>query len=207
MKTLAYIRVSTAKQDLESQKLAIMTFAQKERILIDEFQEIIISSRKKDQKKHFEIVINSLNAGDTLIVSELSRIGRNLGGIVEQVDFLLKKKINLIAIKEGLKLLDGKQDINAKMVVAMFGLFAELERDLISERTKEGIENARKAGKKIGRPQGRTSKSKLDGKEAEIEGYLNKKVSRASIAKILGVSPTTLNHYISSRKLNKATLF
>lgn len=200
MKTAAYIRVSTSSQDLESQRLAILSYAQREKIIIDSFQEIVISSRKRDQKDHFDIVINTLEAGDTLIVSELSRIGRSLGTIVEQVNKLLAKKVNFICIKQGLKLLDGKQDLQSKVIIATFGIFAEVERDLISERTKEGLVNARANGKIIGRPKGKIGKSKLDGKEQEIKGYLEKKVSKASIAKILGVSTNNLQHFIKTRK-------
>lgn len=199
MKTVAYIRVSTSSQDLESQRLAILSYAQREKIIIDSFQEIVISSRKRDQKDHFDIVINTLEAGDTLIVSELSRIGRSLGTIVEQVNKLLAKKVNFICIKQGLKLLDGKQDLQSKVIIATFGIFAEVERDLISERTKEGLVNARANGKIIGRPKGKIGKSKLDGKEQEIKGYLDKKVSKASIAKILGVSSNNLQHFIKTR--------
>ena len=201
MKTVAYIRVSTSSQDLENQRLAILSYAQREKIIIDSFQEIVISSRKRDQKDHFDIVINTLNAGDTLIVSELSRIGRSLGTIVEQVNKLLAKKVNFICIKQGLKLLDGKQDLQSKVIIATFGIFAEVERDLISERTKEGLVNARANGKIIGRPKGKIGKSKLDGKEQEIKGYLDKKVSKASIAKILGVSANNLQHYLRTRNL------
>lgn len=200
MKTVAYIRVSTSSQDLESQRLAILSYAQREKIIIDSFQEIVISSRKRDQKDHFDIVINTLEAGDTLIVSELSRIGRSLGIIVEQVNKLLAKKVNFICIKQGLKLLDGKQDLQSKVIIATFGIFAEVERDLISERTKEGLVNARANGKIIGRPKGKIGKSKLDGKEQEIKGYLDKKVSKASIAKILNVSTNNLQHFIKTRK-------
>lgn len=201
MKTVAYIRVSTSSQDLESQRLAILSYAQREKIIIDSFQEIVISSRKRDQKDHFDIVINTLEAGDTLIVSELSRIGRSLGTIVEQVNKLLAKKVNFICIKQGLKLLDGKQDLQSKVIIATFGIFAEVERDLISERTKEGLINARANGKIIGRPKGKIGKSKLDGKEQEIKGYLDKKVSKVSIARILGVSANNLQHYLKTRNL------
>lgn len=200
MKTVAYIRVSTASQDLENQRLAILSYAQKEKIMVDAFQEIIISAQKKDQRDHFDILINTLEAGDTLIVSELSRIGRSLGTIVEQVNKLLAKKVNFICIKEGLRLQEGKQDLQAKIIIAMVGLFAEVERDLISERTKEGLANARANGKIVGRPKGKIGKSKLDGKEQEIKSYLDKKVSKASIAKILGVSANNLQHFLRTRK-------
>ena len=206
MKTVAYIRVSTASQDLESQKLAVMSYAQKEGILIDEFHEVVISSRKPDQRKNFDNMLSNLKAGDKLLVSELSRVGRSLGVIIQQVQKLLDQKIDFVAIKENLKLVDGKQDIQSKVMIAMFGLFAEVERDLISERTKEGLAKAKKAGKKLGRPKGQKSKSKLDGQEQIITSYLDKKVSVLAISRILECSPTTLRHFIETRNLKAGEL-
>lgn len=205
MEIVAYIRVSTHKQDLESQKLAVMTYAQKEGFLIDEFHEITISSRKKDQRKNFDELAENLQAGDTLIVSEISRVGRSLGVIVNQINNLVARKVNFISVKEGLKLSEGKQDMQSKIIIGMFGLFAEIERDLTSERTKEGMERAKKAGKKIGRPKGK-GKSLLDGKEQEIANYLDRKVSKLAISRILGVSYTALNHFIKTRNLEAGGL-
>jgi DNA invertase Pin-like site-specific DNA recombinase len=201
MKNVAYIRVSTEKQDVQSQKVAILEFCQKEKILVDMFREITISSRKKEQKQDFEQLVASLEEGDLLIVSELSRIGRSLGGIITQINALLSKKIHFIAIKENIRLEDGKQDLQSKIMIAMFGLFSEVERDLISQRTKDGLIKARESGKTLGRPRGSKGVCKLDGMEAEIQDFLKKGVSKASIAKILAVSPTTLRHFIQSREL------
>ena len=97
--------------------------------------------------------------------------------------------------------LDGKQDIQSKVMVTMFGLFAEIERDLISERTCEGLAAARAKGRVLGRPKGSHGRSRLDGKEDEIKMLLAKKVSKASIAKILDVSRSALLYFISSREL------
>ena len=90
--------------------------------------------------------------------------------------------------------------MQTKVMVALFGLFAEVERDLISERTKEGLAAARR-GRLLGRPKGSLGRSKLDGKEGEIRMLLEKEVSKASIAKIVGVSSTNLRHFIRTRKL------
>ncbi len=116
------------------------------------------------------------------------------------VDYLVKNRIRLVAIKESIEL-SGKQDIQTKVMITMFSLFAEIERDLISERTKEGIAAARAKGKVIGRPKGSLGKSKLDGKEEEIQLLLEKRVGITSIAKIMGVSRTALRHFIKTRKL------
>ncbi len=105
-----------------------------------------------------------------------------------------------IAIKEAIRF-EGKQDMQTKVMVALCGLFAEVERDLISERTKEGLAGARAKGRLLGRPKGLLGTSKLDGKEGEIRMLLEKQVSKASIAKIVGVSSANLRHFIRTRKL------
>jgi len=98
-----------------------------------------------------------------MLVSELSRLGRSVGQVIQIVDDLLKHQIRLVAIKENIHL-DGKQDIQSKVMVTMFGLFAEIERDLISERTREGLVAAREKGRVLGRPKGSHGPSKLEGK-------------------------------------------
>jgi DNA invertase Pin-like site-specific DNA recombinase len=133
-------------------------------------------------------------------VSELSRLGRSLGQVIRIVDELVKRKVRFVAIKEGIRF-EGKQDMQTKVMIALFGLFAEVERDLISQRTKEGLAAARAQGRLLGRPKGSLGKSKLDGKEEEIGMLLEKTVSKASIAKIVGVSRTALHHFIRTRKL------
>ena len=200
MQIVAYIRVSTDKQDLDTQKLALLEFARKEQLTIDEFIETVVSTRKQKQGLELDELIKRLSTGDTLIISELTRAGRSLGGIIKHVELLIQKKINFISVKENLRIMDGKQDLQAKITVAMFGLFAEVERELISQRTKEGIAKARASGKRIGRPKGK-GKSKLDGREAEIVAYLDKKITKASIAKLIEVAPNTLNSFIKSRQL------
>ena len=134
-------------------------------------------------------------------MSELSRLGRSVGQVIQIVDDLIKHQIKFIAIKENIHL-DGKQDIQSKVMVTMFGLFAEIERDLISERTCEGLAAARAKGRVLGRPKGSHGASRLDGKEGEIQMLLAKKVSKASIAKILDVSRSALLYFISSRELS-----
>ena len=145
-------------------------------------------------------------AASLLLPRELSRLGRSLGQIIQAVDQLLKKGVSLIAIKESIRL-EGKQDLQTKVTIALFGLFAEIERDLISERTKEGLAAARARGRLLGRPKGSLGPSKLDGKEGEIQMLLGKKVSKASIAKILDVARehAALVHPIASPRTQEAT--
>ncbi len=200
MKTVAYIRVSTGNQDFNSQKLAILDYAQKSEITVNEILQFKASTRSINSRIQIEQIIMSLSEGDQLIVSELSRLARSLSQIVKIVDKLTNQKIRFIAIKENIRL-DGKQNIQTKVMIALFGLFAEVERDLISERTKEGLASARAKGKLLGRPMGSFGKSRLEGKEDEIKSFLSKEVSKSSIAKIMGISRTALYSFIQSRKL------
>lgn len=201
-KYIAYLRILTNKQDLKNQKLEVLDYAHKHNIKINDFIEVQSSSKKSSKDRMLDILFSRLDEGDTLIVSELSRIARSLGNIIKIIDQLINNKIKLITIKENIILNPENHDIQTKVMIALFGLFAEIERDLISERTKQGLQVARNTGKKLGRPKGKLGKSVLDGKENQIKEYLNKNVSKSSIAKILGVSRTCLYSFINSRNLN-----
>jgi DNA invertase Pin-like site-specific DNA recombinase len=200
MSNIAYLRISKDSQDIDNQRFALLDYAHRRRIKIDKFIEISISSRKSIKDRGIDDLLEQLEPKDRLIVSELSRLGRSLGQIIQIVDRLIKQKVRFAAVKENI-ILNGKQDIQTKVMVAMFGLFAEIERDLISERTKQGLAAARAKGKQLGRPKGSLGKSKLDGKEEEIISLLKKDVSKSSIAKIMDVSRNTLLSFIKSRKL------
>ena len=112
-----------------------------------------------------------LHSGDRLVVSELSRLGRSLGQIVAILDALAKQGVSFVAIKEIIRV-EGKQDIQTKVMTTLFALFAEVERYLSAERTREGLAKARSSGKKLGRPKGALDVSRLDGKEDEIRRFL-----------------------------------
>ncbi len=204
MSTIAYLRVSTEGQNLDQQRLAILDYAQKHRITVDEFVETHRFSQHATQRVELIQMIEALQPGDRLIVSELSRLGRSLSQILQIIDRLVQKEVRLMAIKEAIRF-EGKQNIQTKAMIALFGLFAEIERDLIAERTKEGLAAAKARGKRLGRPKGALSKSKLDGKEGEIRSLLQKNVSKASIARIMDVSQTTLHHFVKTRNLQPKT--
>jgi DNA invertase Pin-like site-specific DNA recombinase len=112
----------------------------------------------------------------------------------------VKRKVQFTAIKQGIRF-EGKQDLQTKVVIALFGLFPEVERDLISERTNEGLAAARARGRSLGRTKGSLGKSKLDGKEDEIRKRLGTEISTRSLAKIMDVWPATLRSFIRTRKL------
>jgi DNA invertase Pin-like site-specific DNA recombinase len=200
MRTIAYIRVSTGSQDLDSQRLAILDYAHRQGLTVDTFVEAQVSSRRAAARRGLDAVLEQVQPGDLIVVSELSRLGRSVGQIIQLVDCLMKQRVQLVAIKEHIQL-NGTQDIQTKVMITMFGLFAEIERDLIAERTKEGLAAARAKGRLPGRPKGVLGTSKLTGREAEIQTLLAKTVSKASIAKIMGVSRSTLQHFLQSRRL------
>ena len=200
MKTVAYLRVSTAQQDVRSQRLAILEHARNQDFPIDDFIEATASGQASEKRRRLDELMSVLQRGDRLVVSELSRLGRSLGQIVAILDALAKAGVAFVAIKENIRV-EGKHDIQAKVMTTLFALFAEVERDLISERTREGLAKARSSGTKLGRPKGSLGVSRLDGKEDDIRHFLNLGVSKSAIAKITGVSRPTLYNFISTRGL------
>lgn len=195
--TIAYMRVSTSNQDVQSQEYELLRYAQQHGITIDEFFRLEMSSRKSMADRKIDELLEMLSDGDTLIVAELSRLGRSLSQIVFIVDALLERGVTFIAVKQGMRL-NGDRDMTAKIQVAMFGIMAEIERDLISERTKMGIAKARATGKIVGRPRNSRS-SVLDSKVDEIKSMLDKGISQASIARVVGVSAPALHYFIKTR--------
>ena len=201
VKTVAYLRVSTAQQDAGSQRLAILEYARKHDLRVDDFIEATAPGRASETRRRIDELVTILQPGDRLVVSELSRLGRSLGQIVAILDVLAKQSVSFIAIKENIRV-EGKQDIQTKVMTTLFALFADVERDLISERTREGLARARASGKKLGRPKGSLGVSRLDGKEDEIRRFLKLGVSKSAIAKITGVSRPTLYHFLGTRGLS-----
>ena len=196
---VGYARVSTQEQDLKNQRYEILSYASKNDLRITSWVEAKVSSRKTTKERQIDSLLDNLREGDTLSVAELSRLGRSVGQIAIIANTLVQSGIKLICIKEGMKL-DGSPDIQTKVMLTMFSLFAEIERDLISERTKSGLAKARAEGRLLGRPKG-LGKSALDGKEEAIKELLRKGVSKSSIAKIYEVSWPCVSHFMKTRKL------
>lgn len=199
-KTIAYLRASTDKQDLNNQKLEILEYARKNRLEIDDFIQITISSRKTSKDRRIDEMVATLNDADTLIVTELSRLGRSTAEIIGLVNALIKKQVRVIAIKQNL---DIKQhDMNSKIITALFSLFAELERDLISLRTKEALASKKSQGVRLGKPKGTIQKSKFDKDVLKIKELLDLGLSVRKIANFLGYSNHIgLNKYINKRNI------
>ena len=199
-KIVAYLRTSTDKQDLNNQKLEILEYSRSHKLNVDGFIQISISSRKTSKDRRIDEMMSVLNGADTLIVTELSRLGRSTAEIIGLVNELIKKEVRVIAIKQNL---DIKQhDMNSKIITTLFSLFAELERDLISLRTKEALASKKGQGIKLGKPKGTIQKSKFDKDVERVKELLALGLSVKKIATHLGYnSHLALNTYINKRNL------
>jgi DNA invertase Pin-like site-specific DNA recombinase len=191
-----YIRVSTDKQTVENQRFEINHFCKKQNLKIDQWIEETISGTKEVEKRQLGRLLKKLQKDDVLICSELSRLGRSLFMIMDVLSECMKKEIQLWTIKDNYRL---GTDISSKVLAFAFGLSAEIERNLISQRTKEALARAKAEGKTLGRPKGRKSapeKYKLYKKERLIRELLDVNVSQRKIAAICKVNRNTLARFI-----------
>lgn len=192
-----YIRVSTDKQTTENQRFEIKKFAKQRQLTIEEWIEETISSTKKLEVRKFGGLLQRMQKGDVLVVSELSRLGRNLMQIMKILHDCMEKDIMVYTVKENYEL---GNNINSKVLAFAFGLSAEIERNLISQRTKEALARRKAEGKILGRPKGSKSQTKkLTGKEAEIKSLMNKKISYSAIGRILGVHRLTVSSFVKEQ--------
>lgn len=180
-------------------KIEIRKFCKQKKITNINFVEEKISGTKDWKKRKLGNLLDIMKEGDTLVLTELSRLGRSMMMIFSILEILLKKKIKVYAIKENYELGD---NIQSQVLAFAFSISAQVERDLISERTKMGLERARREGKHIGRKKGQKSKKlKLSGKGAYIQRELKKNRSKNSLAKELNVTWVTLQKFIELKKL------
>jgi len=193
-----YIRVSTERQNTENQRFEILNFAESKGILIEKWIDETISATKKLDERKFGKLLKKMKKGDQLIVTELSRLGRNLMQIMKILHDCMERDIMVYTIKEKYEL---GNNINSKVLAFAFGLSAEIERNLISQRTKEALARKKAEGMILGRPKGRKSSHvKLTGKEKEIQALLNKNVSKSAIGRIMGVHRLTVTKFIEAGK-------
>lgn len=188
----AYIRVSTDHQNVENQQHEILTYTQNHNIKIDRWVSETISSRKPLTERKLGKLLKRLKKGDVLIATELSRLGRNLLEVMGILQHCLEKDCQIWTLKENYRL---GSDIQSKVLAFAFSLASEIERQLISERTKNSLKRLKDEGKHLGRPHGFTYQ-KLKSKHNKIIELLDKNVSKAEIARLMGCSWITLHRYI-----------
>jgi len=188
-----YCRISTSQQTVLNQRHEIQAFAEKNNLKIDKWLDEVISSRKPLNERKLGKLLKKLKKGDILIASELSRLGRNLLEVMSILQFALERECQIWTLKENYRL---GADIQSKVLAFAFSLASEIERQLISERTKNSLQRLKDEGKHLGRPYGFTYK-KLEKKHSKIKELLDKNVSKAEIARLMGCTWATLHRYIN----------
>lgn len=196
----AYLRVSTDAQDTANQRLGVDTKAIKLGLIIDKY--IIddgVSGTTDPKMRKFGALIKNVKFGDVIIVSELSRFGRRLFMLFRVLETLLNKGVKVYSVKDGYSL---DNTLQSKVLAFAFGMAAEIEREMISKRTKEALARRKADGKFIGRKSGaKNTRHKLDGKENLIKVMLESNMSLRDVARRLNVSPTTISTFIENRQL------
>ena len=194
-----YIRVSSDKQTVENQRFEINNFCLREQISVDGWIEETISGTRDYDKRKLGQLLKKIQGGDVIICTEISRLGRNLFMIMEILNICMARECRVWTIKDNYRLGD---DIQSKVLAFAFGLSAEIERNLISQRTKEALARKKAEGVVLGRPKGRRSSCvKLTGKESTIQELLLQGVPQVQIAKIFKVHRMTVARFIKDNDL------
>lgn len=194
-----YIRVSTDKQNVENQRFEIENYCKERGMIVGSWIEETISGTKHIDQRKLGKLLNKLKKDDILICAELSRLGRNMFMIMSILNYCMEREIKVWTIKDNYRLGD---DLTSKVLAFAFGLSAEIERNLISQRTKEALVKKKAEGIVLGRPKGRKSSYyKLSGKDNMIKELLSKNIPKTQIAKILNVHRNTLDKYIKENNL------
>jgi DNA invertase Pin-like site-specific DNA recombinase len=198
-KTIAYLRVSTVEQDLKKNRADILHLANEKNLGKVHWVSETVSGRISWKKRKIAQVIYELAEGDSLIVSELSRLGRSMLECMEILALASEKKIQIYAVKGDWQL---ENSLQSKIMAMVFAMAAEIERDLLSQRTKEALAARKRAGVKLGRPQG-VGKSKLDQHRPEIEALLKNGATQTYIAKRYETTEANLSQWLEKHGLRR----
>lgn len=196
MTTFSYLRVSTIDQDTEKNKLDILMFANSKKLGNVEFLEEKITSKIHYKERALGKLLEKMKQDDVLIVPELSRLARSVSQILEVINLCKQKEITLYSLKEGFN--SGDSGITSVITSTVFALVAQIERDLISQRTKEALHSKRASGVKLGRPKGKKGKSKLDAYKDTIIELNNLKVPKTQIARRFNTTVPNLYNYLKT---------
>ena len=201
MVTYAYLRVSTNQQDVDNQRHGILEYVNQQSLGHLEFVEDSVSGQKKwRERKLGELLANTAVAGDIIIFAEISRMARSTLQVLEILECCMQRELIVHIAKQQMVLDD---NLPSRITATVLGLAAEIERELISMRTKEALAKRKAAGKPLGRPKGRQSAQlKLDPRKEEIKLYLDKGISKRSIAKLVDCAPSTLYYWLERNQLS-----
>ena len=203
MVTYAYLRVSTNQQDVDNQRHGILQYANQKSLGHLEFVEDAVSGQKKWRDRELgKLLTKTAAQGDVIIFAEISRMARSTLQVLEILESCMQREL-IVHIAKQQMVLDDK--LPSRITATVLGLAAEIERELISLRTKEALAKRKAAGKPLGRPKGRQSaKLKLDPRKQEIQMYLDKGISKRSIAKLVDCAPSTLYYWLERHQLSKS---
>src|ERR671916_1188603 len=196
-KTIAYLRLSTIDQDIEKNKAVILHLANHKVLGHVQFVEEKVSGKVSWRKRKIADILEIAQKGDNIIVSELSRLGRSMLECMEILSIAIQKGVNLYGVKGDWQLTNS---IQSKIIAMAFSMASEIERDLISKRTREALQVKKQNGMKLGRPKG-VGKSKLDAYRVEIEALLKNGSTQKFIAKRYGTTEANLHHFLKQRGL------
>jgi DNA invertase Pin-like site-specific DNA recombinase len=201
--TYGYIRVSTDKQEVESQKIGIVKKAEELHLSIDSWiSDEGVSGTKEYNERELGKLMKKLAENDVIIVSEISRLARSVFMLFRIIEFCNTKKIIIYSVKDSISTVK-PDDLSSMMMIFCFGIAAQIEREMIVKRTIEGMERRGAAGVVFGRPIGSSGIRKLSSNEAEIKKLLANRVSKAAIAKILNVDRQTLYNFLEHKEIMK----
>ena len=203
MVAYAYLRVSTNQQDVDNQRHGILEYANKNSLGHLEFVVDSVSGQKRWRERELgKLLTNTAKAGDVILFAEISRMARSTLQVLEILECCMQRELIVHIAKQQMVLDD---NLPSRITATVLGLAAEIERELISIRTKEALAKRKASGKPLGRPKGRQSaKLKLDSKKEEIKLYLDKGISKRSIAKLVDCAPSTLYYWLERNQLIKS---
>ena len=205
MAVYAYLRVSTDQQDVDNQRHGILNYCNSHNLTQISFIEDTVSGRKKwRERKIGELLTATMQSGDTLVVSEISRMARSTLQVLEILEIAADAGMSVHVVKQDMVFAE-TSDMTSTIMATVLGLAAQIEREFVSQRTKEALAARKQAGMQLGRPPGPAARHKLDDREMEIRGLLDKQVNKRAIAKIVDCAPSTLYGWMKRDNIRAAS--
>lgn len=199
MTNFAYLRVSTDRQDAKNQKLGILDYCNSQNINNLKIVEDTISGTTSWKDRAIGKLIEEGVTGDTIIVAEVSRLGRSILQVLEIMEIAAQKGIS-VHVAKNCMIMDGS--MQSTITATVLGLVAQIEREFLSSRTKEALQRKKLEGIKLGRPKGQSNVLKLDAFRDQISGYIKKGINKRAIAKLIECSPSTLYQWLKRRQIH-----